>query len=586
MEYSALYGLTNLERLDLTYNLFSDWMDIRSQVFSPTRKLTFLDFSHNPLRSLASEKNPLRIDSLQVLRLNNCSMRNIHTNIFARLPNIMEFHMSQNPITVLNVTFVSRTLKFLDLSRCNLKHIGQHTFSNLTALETIWLFQNINLKKFSSDSESLLYLDLSDCNLEAVPNGYLPKVYYANFHGNHFRIIQNNSFYHFTKLKFLDLSYNAISLIDEEAFTGLNYLENIDLSINTLTTLNDELFISNSELKYLNLSRNYFSKVENLIVPSLQVLDLSSCEIQTVGKGSLEDMPNLRILNLSKNVISLLPDYFQGVNLISLDASLCRIKNINNKTLAAMTSLRELNLAGNRLTTVYPECFIQVINLDISDNPWRCDCLNLKETYYWLTKTGKRIDTLVCQSPEALEGLTWLEACQNEWHPELNRKDTVWWYTIGLIIAIFAILFLILAMRRMYLLKEKRIRQADEARRAEERETLRRMRRMQLEAQEEDSRNAPDPRELQTPPSYNDALLLPRLDASHPSLSGSLHSIASKQNLYGSNPDVAKRGRPRRKRRRRKSDSSEGQRASRVVVDTDTSDREQPQPRTTLESDF
>ncbi|RZC42358.1 uncharacterized protein BDFB_009840, partial [Asbolus verrucosus] len=582
----AFRKLRNLQRLDLTYNKFSDWMDIRSNAFAFAKSLIVLDFSHNPLRSLPGEKNPLQINSLEILRLNNCSIDNLNNKFFEKLPRLKELHLSENPIKSIRSNFASHSLKFLDLSRCNLQHIIPTAFTNLTALQTIFMYQNINLKKFTCDSLSLLYLDLADCNLEMVPHGYLPNVYAANFRGNHFRIIPKFSFVNFTSLKLLDLSYNAISVVEENAFSGLVSIERIDLSLNTLSRLSREMFYSNEELRVLNLSRNYFSKVQNFDSPSLEVLDLSSCEIHSVDKDSLVDMSSLKILNLSKNVISLLPDNWQAINLITLDVSLCRIKNINNKTFARMPSLRQVNLAGNRLTTASPECFLQVVSLDISDNPWRCDCPNLKELYFWLSKTGKRIDSLYCQSPEMYEGYSWLSACQKEWHPELNRGDSVWWYTTGLIITVFVILFVILAMRRMYLLKEKRIREANEARRAEEREALRRMHRMQAEALEEASRNAPDPRELQTPPSYNEALLLPRLDSSHPSLSGSLHSIVSKHSINGSLPDVAKRSRPRRKRRRRKSDSSEGQRASRVVVDSDTSEHERPELRATLESDF
>ena len=583
----AFYNLRNLKLLDLTHNMLSNWGDIGSNAFASTKQLTFLDFSHNPLRSLPREKNPLHIPSLEILRLNNCSIENLNSKIIEKLPNLQELHLSENPIKFLQADFVSHSLKFLDLSRCNLQDISTTVFRNLSSLQTIYMQQNINLKKFYCDSPSLLYLDLSDCNLEIIPSGNLPNVYEANFHGNHFRMIPKFSFKNYTNLKMLDLSYNAISSIEENAFYGLHYIQRIDLSQNTLSDLNRDLFDTNRELKFLNMSRNYFSELENLISDSLEILDLSLCEIHSIDFDSLIDMPRLKILNLSKNIISLLPNDWQAGSLLSLDVSLCRIKNVNNRTFASMPSLRQVNLAGNRLTSAAPEAFGQVISIDISDNPWRCDCPSLKPLYQWLSKTGKRMDRLYCQSPEMHEGKPWLSACQKEWHPELTRNDSIWWYTTGLIVTVFVILFVILAMRRMYLLKEKRIREAEAARRTEERETLRRMQRVQAEAREEASRNAPDPRELQTPPSYNEALLLPRLDSSHPSLSGSLHSIVSKHSITGSNPDVSKRGRPRRKRRRRKSDSSEGQRASRVVVDSDTtSDPERPQPRTTLESDF
>ncbi|XP_044257367.1 nephrocan [Tribolium madens] len=586
LENGAFRRLRKLERLDLSHNMIKQWTDIGPYTFSSTQNLLFLDLSYNTLRMQPREENPLQIQSLEILRLKNCSIGLLNNKLLDGLPKLKELHLSENPIRWLLSSLSSTSLKFLDLSRCNLKEVSPKVFVNLTSLQTLYMQQNINLKSFYCDSRSLRYLDISNCNLESIPRGYLPNLNAANFHGNHFRIILKMSFVNYTNLVMLDLSYNALHVIEKEAFVGLEKIERLDLSQNTLSYLSPEVFYSNTNLQFLNLSRNYLNTVPNLSSDFLEILDLSFCEIASVDQDCLINMPRLKILNLSKNIISLLPDNFRGDNLKVLDVSLCRIKSVNNKTFALMSSLRSINLAGNRLTSASPESFAQVVSLNISDNPWRCDCSKLKNLYDWLSKTGKKLDNLYCQSPEALEGYSWVSACQKDWQPTTARSDSVWWYTTGLIITVFVILFVILTMRRMYLLKEKRLREANEARRNEEREALRRMHRMQADAREEASRNAPDPRELQRPPSYNEALLLPRLDSSHPSLSASLHSIASKHSINGSLTDVAKKSGPRRKRRRRKSDSSEGQRASRVaVVDSDTSEHE-PEPRTTLESDF
>lgn len=538
----AFRRLSNLERLDLSHNLIRQWTSIGPYAFSSTQNLAFLDISYNPLGELKpKEENPLQIQSLEILRLNNCSITYLENKLLVGLPNLKELHLSENPISALILRLSSQSLKFLDLSRCKLNRVVAPIFRNLTALETLYMRQNRFLKNFNCESPSLRYLDISDCNLEKIPEGYLPNIGAVNLQGNRIRVISQNNFDTYSNLTRLDLSSNAISNVDKDAFNGLKNIERIDLSQNTLSSINRETFYYNQKLDFLNLSRNYITSVPSFLSNSLEILDLSNCEISSVDRDCLTDMPKLKLLNLSKNVISYLPDYLRGDSLRYLDVSVCRIKTINNKTFASMSSLRTLNLAGNRLTTASPDNFAQVVSLDLSDNSWRCDCSKLKDLYNWLSKTGKKLDNLYCDSPEAFAGYSWLSACQKEWHPGITRSDSVWWYTTGLIIAVFAILFVILAMRRMYLLKEKRIREANEARRNEEREALRRMHRMQLEAREEASRNAPDPRELQTPPSYNEALLLPRLDSSHPSLSASMHSIASKHSIHGSLTDVTKR---------------------------------------------
>lgn len=149
----------------------------------------------------------------------------------------------------------------------------------------------------------------------------------------------------------------------------------------------------------------------------------------------------------------------------------------------------------------------------------------------------------------------------------------MWYYSLGIVIAMIVALFALVVLRKIKSIQEKHIRLQEEERRVEEREALRRMQERQRELQEEEDRNAPDPRDLQRPPSYNEALLLPRVGASQPNLAGSVHSFGSRGSLRGSSADIAKKNRIRRKRRRRKSE--EERRASRITIDSDSSEEYQ-----------
>lgn len=582
--HSDFAGLENLERLDLTFNIFHDWKDIHSGTFSYLKKLTYLDMSNNPLRSTPQFSSHLIISSMEILKLNNCSMKTIPVQIFKSLLNLKELHLTDNPIQIINDSFELSNVKYIDLSGCDLQYIGEHVFRNLPVLETLVINNNNYLKQFSCDSESLLYLDLSGCTLETIPTGRLRALTILNLQGNFLRELPDKSFLNLPNLLRLNLSYNAISVIKDNAFRGLDNVNIIDLSLNKLTVINEKVFLPTTSLITLNLSHNYINSVDSITSTSLKTLDVSYCEIYYINRFSLGDLPKLIELSLARNFLSTLPDGWTADRLVYLDVNGCRIKSISNRTFEQMFYLRHINLSGNRLTTIDPSFFPQALYVKIEDNQWRCDCPKLKNMFEWLVEYNERIDRLICDSPERYEGKTWYEACQTEWYPGPRPKDHLWWYSVGVIVTMVLLLVAVIAVRKIHQIKENRQREEEETRRAQEREALERMHRLQRERREEQNRNAPDPREGQRPPSYNEALLLPRLDSTQ-NLSGSMHSLTSRQSA--SNPDVSKKSRPKRKRRRRKSDSSDSRRASRVVVDTDSSDNDpRIQTQAPLESDF
>ncbi|CAG9760420.1 unnamed protein product [Ceutorhynchus assimilis] len=582
LKYSDLMGLEKLETLDLKFNLFHDWKDIHSSTFLPTKNLQFLDFSHNPLRSIPRYSNHLYIESLQILRLSNCSMRIIPVNVFNRLANLKELYLSDNPITSINDTFQIESLRLIDLSQCELNYMEENVFSALTNLEMLILSKNIFLKRFLCNSDHLLYLDLSDSLLDRIPSGSLRKVLRLDLSGNYLRSISAGSFTKLQSLQVLNLSTNSLTTIHERGFEGLTEVISIDLSFNKIQTLDERLLNNNSALSHLNLSHNYIKSLDTISSKSLKMLIASFCEIYELNRYSLELMPNLVTLILSRNFITTLPNRLIARSLSILDVSFCRIRTLNNETFEEMFYLRQINLASNALTSIDPSYFPRAFNVIIKDNPWRCDCQRLKRMYEWIsTYSSNRLNGLICDSPEKSAGKTWEEACIAEWYPNRVKKDTMWYYSLGIVIAMVVALFALVIIRRFKSMQDERLRLEDEARRAEEREALSRMHERQREIEYEEDRTAPDPRELQRPPSYNEAILMPMVSASHPSLAGSVHSFGSRASLGGSAADINKKNRIRRKRRRRKSE--EMRRASRITLDSDSSSEERYQSMDNLE---
>jgi len=111
------------------------------------------------------------------------------------------------------------------------------------------------------------------------------------------------------------------------------------------------------KVKYLNLQNNDISRMENLVsLPNLHFLDMSSNKLAEIG-ASIAGLTALRVLILSKNMISSVnaekgePSIFGGLNSLdmldlhdnriqgSLDLAVTGIGNLQN--------LRILNLSNN-----------------------------------------------------------------------------------------------------------------------------------------------------------------------------------------------------------------------------------------------
>ncbi|XP_076755547.1 uncharacterized protein LOC143426192 isoform X2 [Xylocopa sonorina] len=107
-----------------------------------------------------------------------------------------------------------------------------------------------------------------------------------------------------TKLKYINLSGNAISEIGLNAFDRLTDLKIVDLSRNRLHSILDDVFVRSKNLQILKLSRNNFNAhVPKLKNHWLQVLNLDSCQISHLTADTFSGIPHVRHLDLSYNLM-------------------------------------------------------------------------------------------------------------------------------------------------------------------------------------------------------------------------------------------------------------------------------------------
>lgn len=560
IEKNDLNKLRSLRELDLSRNYLRSW-SINQQSVAYLKSLEILDLSGNRLED--ASKLRLSIDSLTTLKLRNCSLNGISGGFLKGFPNLTELDLSYNQVEVINRLPPLSKLNVLNLSHNAIFYISDGAFLTLTSLSKLVLSHNYNLRNLSITAGSLTELRAVSCGLEHVTLNNASLLTTLLMSGNSLKkvpILKSPTLTHF------DLSNNKIVYVNNNAFRELEWLSFLNLSVNTIPTVSYNTFKTNFRLITLDLSNNYINEVARFSSDSLQTLNLSNCEITALKNDSLSRMPFLSTLILSKNHLSKLPNKLFSDHLQTLDLTFCRIASLNNSTFAAMPHLHTLSLVGNRLSTnIQPSFFHDIDRVYLEDNAWRCDCSSksFREMYDWLENKQMPND-LTCQFPDTVEGKTWLEACYSEWYP-IHDRTGVLLYCITVFIFLAVMFCIFLTVRRTTRLKEEREREEERERREQAAQRI-------LDERMEEERalafqNAPDPREAQRPPSYTEALLMPKLDGSMGSLYGSRPSISGSRKSVNSTVSKTKV----RRKRRRKSRIMESQRsASRENVDTDT----------------
>jgi Leucine-rich repeat (LRR) protein len=312
-------------------------------------------------------------------------------------------------------------LNFLDLSHNNIANLDPQTKFSSVTLQTLDLSYNRitsvgdgfftsipNLRKLILRHNDITVLD--DDNVFPIP-----KLLYLDLSFNNIKTLRANIFAPLVQLQVLDLSYNNASLGEWLAETpnSLRVSLGINPNISTLRLdniglkdLHNVSFNDYANLKHLSLADNHFTEVPR--VPySVEYLDLSGSGIEVLQAKELS-YHSLKILKLERMKMLHSVHHYAFYNLQALeDLSLKNCHNLKefnelvfglirrNTTLA----LRRLSLSGNGLQTLnstYRFLFNNLDFIDLTDNPWKCDCDLL-----WLQEFDNlyRIDNVRCSSP-------------------------------------------------------------------------------------------------------------------------------------------------------------------------------------------
>ncbi|XP_050073737.1 uncharacterized protein LOC126561558 [Anopheles maculipalpis] len=578
----ALTGMSSLSILILSENNISNWADIHpNRLLLPAGNLKELRLAKNHFTSFSSNDDNLVLTSLSLryLDLSECKISKVSGNeVIQGLRSLEHLKLSGNPIMSVS-DMQSTTLKRLELNSCKLSALQPTIFTGLTALKEVNLARNHRLslvlphEETSVQSVTLRKINLSHCNMDSLDLHGFPNLMTAIVRGNMVRQLDRDLFSDTALLEHLDLSSNAISSIHPEAFRVLKHLKTLDLSFNMISRIDGKLFKTNDLLTHINLSRNYISRFSRVSADSLVYLNMSWCEILTIDWDALASMGELIELDLSNNLISDIPDTLSSGTLQTLDLSMCRLSSMRNTTLVGLPELVRINLSGNRFTTPFRVDFFDknpyLSEIWLGDNPWRCDCRSDEffQFFQFLTDPPGRIGdrkNLQCNTPEDFFGASWEGACRSVWYPyeTIGNAERIWtWLMVG-VLSFFGFFCLISSIKKFISSRKKIAAEREREQNLQELREIARDNRVRL--QQDAPQNAPDARESR-PPCYEDALLLPKLDAAS----------------FASLDELMLRGKRRKRRRNRRASGSE----AKDDDDIDEEERIQTRQRTRTRSE-
>lgn len=209
--------------------------------------------------------------------------------------------------------------------------------------------------------------DITDLEVINVPQQF-PIVLNAG-------IFKNMGLQHVSSIKIVN---SFIENVHKQAFEGLDELYSVNLKNSGVNFIHPDTFAENGKLRILTLADNVLSTMQQdaspfreymLNAPSVEELDLSSCNLNKLLPTAFKRLDNVVFINLATNELQELPStLFKGIDTIEeLDLSANNI-SVLPKDIFNGTSLAILNLKYNNIESKLDFGTDEIQKLDLSFN--------------------------------------------------------------------------------------------------------------------------------------------------------------------------------------------------------------------------
>ncbi|XP_023824323.1 transforming growth factor beta activator LRRC32 isoform X1 [Salvelinus sp. IW2-2015] len=337
-------GSLALRNIDLHNNVI---LEIEDGAFDSLLHLSELDLSINSITCITD----FNLSKLKVLNLSKNSMECFQTTDSDLEYELLYLDLRENNIHYFPVLPRRNKLMYLDLSRNRLMSVNTTgTADELEHLRDTFVphMQSGGMSRHQ-DFSRLKYLNMSYNQIKSIPTSFfcsMVSLVHLNISNNCIGAFSIDQESPLNSLKNLDLSYNALQNLSFGENT-LRSLQELFLQGNFLTIMDSGTFQRLPSIRGLHLQQNYLK-----VCPSQRKSPQTDHNSQDPpGCVSFTSIPSLHLLYLSGNNLEVLPPYaFNGTPLRLLDLSLNPGLDIHQKAFSSLeTSLTNLSLRENHI---------------------------------------------------------------------------------------------------------------------------------------------------------------------------------------------------------------------------------------------
>ncbi|XP_037068759.1 protein artichoke-like [Pollicipes pollicipes] len=362
------------------------------------------------LESLLIEQTPLqtlpslaRADRLRLLSINSTGIGQIPSRAFRGAPELRVLHYTFNPTATLgeNSLLGLAMLRVANFSFNSIEYIHPRAFFPTQHLDHL-SFAGNGVRDASvvtiaaREAQSLRRLDLSGNLIEYVKTGTfvdLKNMEILNLRQNFITKVDQDAFHVLPRLKRLDLTNNYVNSLKKDAFFSMESLEQLLLKQNNITDLTGSAAVLRMlpNLRVLDLSMNLIESVpgNTFAHPALEILYLNHNNIKQVDRNGFKNMPDLRELHMHHNFLVMEQggsDWWNLPKLTLLDLSFNDMTHLHASVLRNVTQLEHADFSYNIINVVDENAFVgtaklKFLNLSFNSLPkiYPMTFKNLKE---------------------------------------------------------------------------------------------------------------------------------------------------------------------------------------------------------------